>query len=125
MRPCPFYTGFSTPLKLGTLEELQVDFMPEDITSNEFRTFVENCQRLTEAIRTLDDSTALFLDLKTDSSLTNEKKIEKALLIVDNLQAAEVNTTDDLKLFSKIKLMEGKLFLELLANEELARECFR
>ena len=49
----------------------------------------------------------------------------KALDIIDQLHELERYTTDSLKVSCKMKLLEGKIFQEILTSEENARKCYK
>ena len=56
----------------------------------------------------------------------NVEKVDTALLLLDNIKRAKALCRDkDMRIFCRNKLVEGKIYQELLDNEEKARNCFK
>ena len=95
-----------------------------ELRGKEFRRFVDTNRALTETIKILVDTEKVMKDIPVDE-IDVEEKINIAFHLIDNIKQAKKNTKDNMKLFSKSKLLEGKLYHNLLFNEEKARNCYR
>ena len=49
----------------------------------------------------------------------------KAILVLDTLSEIKKDTVDSLKVLCRIKLLEGKIFQDVLASDDSARLCFK
>merc|ERR1711936_78627 len=54
------------------------------------------------------------------------EKVDTALLLLDNIQRTKALMKDkNIKIFCRNKLVEGKIYQELLENEVKAKDCFK
>ena len=80
----------------------------------------------------LDNCTSLAWGLKfihlAEETMKDDKdnSVERAFMALDMLsEAKKVTKSVDMKMFCKAKLYEGKLFKDILKNNEKAKACFR
>merc|ERR1719342_111062 len=113
---------------LSYLESLSSDSNEDSVPVQKYKIFVETFQRLTSSINILNDCTIIFdetVKSLDNSSIEDEEKIDKAVFILDKLDTVVNLTKDNLKLFCKIKCLDGKIFLTLLGQPDSARNCFK
>ena len=84
---------------------------------------MDNNRALTETIKTLFDCEEIMKNLPAEMEV--DEKIDTAFVLLDNTKQAKKNAKNNMKLFSKCKLMEGKIYQTLLFNENKARNCYR
>ena len=118
--------GLSEPIeRLSFIDDLQVESSTNEITAEEFRKFVEISRGTALALHVLHESNINFSKIKVDTNLETDSKVESALYLLDNINDVKKYTKDSLKIFCKLKLLEGKILKVLLSNDELAKDCFR
>merc|ERR1719188_116965 len=118
--------GLSEPIeRLSFIDDLQVESSTNEITAEEFRKFVEISRGTALALHVLHESNVNFSKIKVDTNLETDSKVESALYLLDNINDVKKYTKDSLKIFCKLKLLEGKILKVLLSNDELAKDCFR
>ena len=66
-----------------------------------------------------------ILDHLNSNTLNIDEKINSAFLALDLVQEAQRNSTKRQKIFCQAKLLEGKLYSDLLLNKVNAKNCFR
>ena len=76
------------------------------------------------ALQQLANSQAI-LDHLNSNTLNIDEKINSAFLALDLVQEAQRNSTKRQKIFCQAKLLEGKLYSDLLLNKVNAKNCFR
>ena len=108
------------------LVELETDakIYNVELRGKEFRRFVDNNRAITETIKIIVDSEEIMEDLSVDD-IDVDEKINIAFHLIDNMKQAKKNTRNNMKLFCKSKLLEGKVYQNLLFNESKARNCYR
>ena len=100
-----------------------------ELRGKEFRRFVDTNRALTETIKILVDSEELMSDFEIRKLMRDEidvdEKIDTAFHLIDNIKQAKKNAKNNMKLFCKCKLMEGKVYQNLLFSDNKARNCYR
>ena len=94
-----------------------------ELRGKEFRRFVDTNRALTETIKILVDSEELMEGLPIEIDV--DEKIDTAFHLIDNIKQAKKNAKNNMKLFCKCKLMEGKVYQNLLFSDNKARNCYR
>ena len=94
-----------------------------ELRGKEFRRFVDTNRALTETIKILVDSEKLMKGLPIEIDL--DGIIDTAFHLIDNIKQAKKNAKNNMKLFCKCKLMEGKVYQNLLFSDNKARNCYR
>ena len=118
--------GLYEPInRLSVIEELQVESTSNDITAEEFLKFVDTNKGVATALNVLCEVNVNFSKTKVDTNIDIEKKIETALYLLDSINDVKKYVKDNLKIFCKLKLIEGKILKVLFSNDEFAKNCFR
>ena len=94
-----------------------------ELRGKEFRRFLDTNIALTETIKTLFDCEEMMEALQAEMEVADQ--IETAFVMIDNIKQAKTSAKNNMKLFCKCKLMEGKIYQNLLFNENKARNCYR
>ena len=111
--PIERLAGLETDATLYTVE----------LRGKEFRRFVDTNRAVTETMKILFDCEEMMEDLPAEMEV--DEKIDTAFVLLDNMKQAKKNAKNNMKLFCKCKLMEGKIYQTLLFNENKARNCYR
>ena len=105
---------------LERLAKLETEVYSRELKAKEFRATFDSIRATAEAIKIPGDTEKMMKDLKTDV-----EKVDTALLLLDNIKRAKALCRDkDMRIFCRNKLVEGKIYQELLDNEEV-RNCFK
>ena len=113
----------SEPIERLAGLETDANLYNVELKGKEFRRFVDTNRALTETIKTLFDCEEMLEDMPAEMEV--DEKIDTAFLLLDNMKQAKINAKNNMKLFCKCKLMEGKIYQTLLFNENKARNCYR
>eukprot|EP00090_Calanus_glacialis_P008129 TRINITY_DN16465_c0_g1_i1.p1 TRINITY_DN16465_c0_g1~~TRINITY_DN16465_c0_g1_i1.p1 ORF type:complete len:947 (-),score=231.07 TRINITY_DN16465_c0_g1_i1:110-2656(-) len=106
--------------------QLETAFPLESLTDRnitETIEFVEKFSRYANALQQINLSEEILDNMK--DAMDIDDKINLSLFALDHIKEAKNMTKDNLKIFCKAKLYEGKVYLNLLPNKEKAKNCFR
>ena len=118
------YLGqLSEPIERLAGLETDANLYNVELRGKEFRRFVDTNRALTETIKILFDCEEVLEDLPAEMEV--DEKIDTAFVLIDNIKQAKKDAKNNMKLFCKCKLMEGKIYQNLLFNENKARNCYR
>ena len=113
----------SEPIERLAAIETDAKIFNVELRGKEFRRFVDTNRALTETIKILVDSEELMKGLPIEIDV--DEKIDTAFHLIDNIKQAKKNAKNNMKLFCKCKLMEGKVYQNLLFSDNKARNCYR
>ena len=113
----------SEPIERLAAIETDAKIFNVELRGKEFRRFVDTNRALTETIKILVDSEELMEGLPIEMDV--DEKIDTAFHLIDNIKQAKKNAKNNMKLFCKCKLMEGKVYQNLLFSDNKARNCYK
>ena len=113
----------SEPIERLAGLETDANLYDVELRGKEFRRFVDTNRALTETIKTLFDCEEMMEEMPAEMEV--DEKIDTAFVLLDNMKQAKKDAKNNMKLFCKCKLMEGKIYQTLLFNENKARNCYR
>ena len=107
---------------LEILAKLETEVFNRERKAIGFRVSFDSMRAMAEAIKIpADAEKKMMKEFQTD-----EEKVDTALLLLDNIQRAKALCRDkNMKIFCRIKLVEGKIYQELLDKEVKARNCYK
>ena len=106
---------------LERLAKLETEVYSRELKAKEFRATFDSIRATAEAIKIPGDTEKMMKDLNTDV-----EKVDTALLLLDNIKRAKALCRDkDMRIFCRNKLVEGKIYQELLDKEVQGRNCYK
>ena len=95
----------------------------EILTIEEMYQLVDKCSLSANAQQEMILAHEILDDI--DDTLKIDDKLDRNLIALNHIVQAKQSSKDDLKLFCKAKLYEGKIYSFLLPNTEKAKNCFK
>ena len=106
---------------LERLAKLENESFNRELKAKEFRGIFDIIRAMTEAIKIPVDAERMMKGLKPDVD-----KVDIALHLLDNIRRAKnLSKGKGMKIFCRNKLVEGKIYQELLEKEVKARNCYK
>ena len=106
---------------LERLAKLENESYSRELKAKEIRATFDSIRATAEAIKIPAHAEKMMEGLKPDV-----EKVDTALLLLDNIQRAKALIMDkNIKIVCRNKLVEGKIYQELLDNEVKAKKCYK
>ena len=104
---------------LERLAKLETEVYNRELKAKEIRASFDSIRATTEAINIPAEAEKMMKGLKTDVEM-----VDTALFLLDNIRRA-LSKDKNMKIFCRNKLVEGKIYQDLLNRGSKARKCYK